>query len=77
VAAPQRHLIINDLNRIAVLFALNNNENLTGAVAGTSPSMLHKNYRGLATRAEAEKWFAVFPPDAAKNVIQLGKTVAK
>jgi integrase len=41
----------------------------TSALAGTSPQILHQNYRGLATKAEAEKWFATIPPKAAKNVI--------
>ena len=58
-------------------FALHSNENLTAATAGNSPAMIHAHYKGLATKAEAEKWFTVFPPDAAKNIIQLGKTAAK
>jgi len=48
----------------------------TSALAGTSPQILHQNYRGLATKAEAEKWFGVLPPDPAKNVIPFA-TVAK
>ncbi len=52
-------------------FALNANENLTAAQAGNSPAMIHAHYKGLATKAEAEKWFNVLPPDAAKNVISL------
>ncbi len=51
-------------------FALNANENLTAAEAGNSPAMVHKNYKGLATKAEAEKWFAIAPAKAA-NVIPL------
>jgi integrase len=52
-------------------FALNANENLTAAEAGNSPAMVHKNYKGLATKAEAEKWFNVKPAEAASNVISL------
>ena len=52
-------------------FALHANENLTAAVAGNSPAMIHAHYKGLATRAEAEKWFAVKPAGAAQNVIAL------
>ena len=37
----------------------------TSALAGTSPTILHSNYRGLAKRAEAEAWFAVKPAPAA------------
>jgi hypothetical protein len=33
--------------------------------------MVHKNYKGLATKAEAEKWFAVQPSPTAGNVIAM------
>lgn len=56
-------------------FALHTNENLTAQQAGNSPTMIHSHYKGLATKAEAEKWFKVLPPKAAKNVIPL--SVAK
>jgi integrase len=49
-------------------FALHQNENLTAAEAGNSPQMVHKNYKGLATKAEAEKWFAVARSTAANIV---------
>ncbi|MBM3847328.1 MAG: hypothetical protein FJ405_13730 [Verrucomicrobia bacterium] len=39
-------------------FALHSNENLTAAIAGNSPQMIHAHYRGLATRTEAENWFS-------------------
>jgi hypothetical protein len=42
-----------------------------------SSAMIHAHYKGMATRAEAGKWFNALPPDAATNVIQLGKAVAK
>ncbi len=51
-------------------FALNGNENLTAAQAGNSPAMVHAHYKGLTTKAEAKKWFAVKPAKAA-NVIPL------
>ena len=54
-------------------FALHSNENLTAAQAGNSPGMIHAHYKGLSTRMEAEKWFAV-QPDRAANVIPLAKT---
>jgi hypothetical protein len=47
------------------------NENLTAQQAGHARSMVHTNYKGLATKAEAEKWFAVAPSTSAKNVITL------
>jgi integrase len=52
-------------------FALHSNENLTAAQAGNSPAMIHAHYKGLATKAEAEKWFSVKPSESARNVIQL------
>jgi integrase len=54
-------------------FAAHANENQTAQQAGNSPAMIHAHYKGLATKAEAEKWFNVIPPDAAKNVIPLRK----
>jgi hypothetical protein len=39
--------------------------------ASCSPTMIHAHYTGLATKAGAQKWFVVLPPDAAKNVITL------
>jgi integrase len=57
-------------------FALNANENQTAQQAGNSPAMIHAHYKGLATKAEAEKWFNVNPPDAATNVVPLRKAKA-
>jgi len=52
--------------------ALHGNENATALQAGNSPAMLHGNYKGLATRKEAEAWFAVGPtPAQPANVVQL------
>jgi integrase len=55
--------------------AANANENATALQAGHAPAMVHGAYKGLCTKAEAEKWFAVTPAKA-DNVIQLG-AVAK
>jgi integrase len=52
-------------------FALHANENLTAAQAGNSPAMVHGHYKGLATRAEAEKWFKVKPAGVAANVVSM------
>jgi integrase len=51
-------------------FALHANEGLTAKEAGNSPQMIHAHYKGLATAAEAKKWFAV-RPDKSGNIIQL------
>lgn len=45
-------------------FALHANENLTAAQAGNSPAMIHAHYKGLATKADADKWFAVMPANS-------------
>jgi integrase len=42
-------------------FALHANENLTAQQAGNSPAMIHAHYKGLATKADAEKWFGIQP----------------
>jgi integrase len=52
-------------------FALHSNEGLTANQAGNSPAMIHGHYKGLATKTEAEQWFAVRPPPPAANVIPL------
>ena len=54
-------------------FALHSNENLTAALAGNSPTMIHAHYKGLVTKAEAEKWFNVCPAGAAENVVVFPK----
>jgi len=52
-------------------FALHANENLTAQQAGNSPAMIHAHYKGLATKKEAEAWFAVKPAKAAQNIVAL------
>ncbi len=54
-------------------FAAHANENLTAQQAGNSPAMIHLNYKGLATKAEAEKWFCVMPAKVASNMVHLMK----
>ena len=55
-------------------FALHANENLTAAQAGNAPPMIHAHYKGLATKAEAEKWFGIMPSSSAANVIRMAAT---
>jgi hypothetical protein len=55
-------------------FAANANENLTAQQAGNSPAQIHAHYKGLATKAEAKKWFNIRPPKSAKNIIRLPAT---
>jgi len=60
VKIPRRH---NGLRHAFCTyhFAWHANENLTAAQAGNSPAMIHAHYKGLATKADAEKWFDVKP----------------
>ena len=58
-------------------FVLHGNENLTAAQAGNSPSVIHQAYKGLATKADAEKWFAVHPPKSAAQEITLPASAAR
>jgi integrase len=48
-------------------FALHSNENLTAQQAGNSPAMIHGHYKGLVTKADAERWFNVVPTKVAKR----------
>ncbi len=50
-------------------FAVHADEGLTAMQAGNSPQMVHKNYKGLATKEEAEKWFKVFPSKEPRNIV--------
>ena len=43
-------------------FAKYSQEGETSKQSGNSPKMLHTNYKGLATKAEAEKWFDIKKP---------------
>lgn len=56
-------------------FAMHGNENATAQQAGNSPAMIHSHYKGLATKTEAEAWFAV-APQQADNVIQMAGTTS-
>jgi integrase len=57
-------------------FARHANENLTAQQSGNSPTMIHQHYKGLATKAEAEKWFAVAPAQV-HNVIPMAAGAVK
>ena len=52
-------------------FALHANENLTAQMAGNSPQQIHSAYKGLATKKEAAKWFAMRPVKGASNILDL------
>jgi integrase len=58
-------------------FAAHANENQTAQQAGNSPAMIHAHYKGLATKADAEKWFNVRPPKSTKNVVSLSAASRK
>jgi len=58
-------------------FAMHSNENLTAAQAGNSPGMVHSHYKGLATRKEAQAWFAVKPAKSQDNIVHLQTKAAQ
>jgi integrase len=58
---------------VSAHFALFADEGKTAQQAGNSPAMIHSHYKGLATKEEAEKWFAVAPQQSG-NIIPLGAT---
>ena len=54
---------------VSYRFALTGDAARTAGEAGHDVAVLHKHYRALATRAEAERWFAIIPSDhSAKTV---------
>ncbi len=53
-------------------FAVHGNENLTAAQAGHAPTLLHQHYKGLATKAEGQRWFEVAPA-TVENVVPMKK----
>jgi integrase len=56
--------------------AAHGSEGETALQAGNSPQMLFAHYRGLATKAEGQAWFAVTPAQPG-NVIPLATAEAK
>jgi integrase len=44
---------------ISYLYALTNDENRTAAMAGNSPGMIHRHYRALVSREDAERYFSI------------------
>jgi integrase len=58
-------------------FAANANENQTAQQAGNSPAQIHAHYKGLATKADAKKWFNVRSARTAKNIIPLATAATK
>jgi hypothetical protein len=57
-------------------FAAYSDEGLTAKEAGNSPTMVHKNHKGLMTKKDGEAWYAVAPAQAA-NVIPLPAATRK
>jgi hypothetical protein len=47
---------------------------LSAALGGTSPAMVHQHYKGLSTKAEGEAWFKFQPLPNAENVIAMPAT---
>ena len=55
---------------VSYRFALTGDAARTAAEAGHDQAILHRHYRALATKAEAEKWFAITPQPNDDSVIQ-------
>jgi hypothetical protein len=43
----------------------------TSADMGNSPTIVFKNYRELVVPEEAERYFNLFPPAPAENIVEL------
>jgi len=50
-------------------FALTGNAAQTAAEAGHDQAILHRHYRALATRSEAEQWFSILPNDTCTKTV--------
>jgi len=57
-------------------YAAHGSESLTAQQAGNTPAMVHQHYKGLATKAEARRWFNVRPAKTA-NIIPLATVAEK
>jgi integrase len=55
-------------------FALTGDAARTAAEAGHDQAVLHRHYRALATKSEAENWFAIVPESAFARPIPFSET---
>lgn len=55
-------------------YALTQDAVRVSAMLGNSPDVLHRHYRGLTTKSDAERFFAL-RPNEAKNVIPIAQAV--
>jgi integrase len=57
-------------------FALTGDAARTAAEAGHDESVLHRHYRALASRADAERWFAIRPKSCASEPVEFKAALA-
>ena len=47
------------------------NEAQVAFEAGNSPAMIYRHYRALVPQTEGEKWFNIYPPGKAENIVNM------
>jgi integrase len=52
-------------------YAISQDAVRVSAMLGNSPDVLHRHYRGLVTKADAERFFALRPDSTAANVVPM------
>lgn len=62
---------------VSYRFALTGDAARTAAEAGHDQAVLHRHYRALATRKQAERWFAIMPGEPASKTVAFEPAAAR